>query len=290
MSLYIHMPDDEDPKKNKYLFRVSFRDEKTLKIEEMVYMGGPTLIGDMTKWLKTSRWTEKQMRKYCWVAGHITHLYLDNPVNPEAEDVCEQVEKARMITFSRQPHKCTKTIPTPSSPPQGTHVYLVAFNDVDISTVDRSTYLRLLAEDVCLAVEVTHKCHNTFTVQKIHVSTHEWLHKSCLLPTEMEIFWQGTTTPGFSQRQPDGGLGHFIGAIHGNMGKGYFTALLPKEEFVPLEPFLPKSCLYDSVNQRVARFLKTLEEIPEEKVETIQTPEVLELLEKLENTVLDIMD
>jgi hypothetical protein len=106
----------------------------------------------------------------------------------------------------------------------------------------------------------------------------------------MEIFWQGTITPGFSQRQPDDRLGHFIGIIHGNMGKGYFTALIPKEEFVPLEHLLQKSCLYDSVNQRVSRFLKALEKIPEEKVETIQTPEVLELLDKLERTVLDIVD
>jgi hypothetical protein len=283
------MPDDDELKKNKYLFRTSFHDEKTLKVEEMVYAGGPTLIRDMSNAIQKSRWSSEKLSEYCWIPGHITHLYLSAPVDANAEDVCEQVERVGMISFSRQPYKCTKTIPIPSFPPEGPHVFLVAFDDVDLSTLNRPTYLRRLAEDACLAVEVTHTHHNTFAIHKIYVSTHEWQGQFCLLPTEMEIFWH-SATPGFSQRQPDGGLGHFIGILHGNMGKGYFSALIPKKDFLPLEHLLPKSCLYDSVNQRVVRFLKTLEEIPEEKMETIQTPEVLELLDKLEETVLDIME
>ena len=289
---YVCMPDD-DPSNNllnKYIFRTHFRDHKILKLEAMVYAGGPSLKENMERSLKTDRgWDELYIQTYCWVPVHMTHLYSNITIDLGAQNICEQLGKSDFTSFSRQPNRYLESIDhmfPETEIPKGPHVYIVAFDhEFDMTSRAKDAYIPSLVGDARLVIEVSHKRHTTFEINHIYVSTPEWQDGYWIRKEDIEIYFQGTETPGFSQYQPTDGLGHFLGIIHGNIGKGYFSALIPKEEFQKHAHLLPKERLYNCASQRVARLSKTLYEIPEEKLDIVQTPRVMELLDELESIV-----
>lgn len=243
-----------------------------------MYAGGPSLWSTKKQALQRGHWKEQEMQEYCWIPADITHLYLRTPVDPEAEDVLEQVEAANCTSFSRPPYKCVPSLLPLFQEHTTPLVYVVAFDDVDRSSLDPSSFHAWLVEDACLAVEVLHKEGTTFEITHIHVSLHEWAEGYCVHEGDMNIFCNETAHPGFAQFCSSSGLGHFIGFFSGTLGKGYFSALLTREEFQSHQHRIPASQRYTSAKQRITRLLHTLGETEEDP----QGAEVAPLLDQLE--------